>query len=333
MEKIKVKNALISATNKELIAGLAKDLDKLGVRIYSTKGTAKFLARMAIESFPIEEYIGFPEILDGRVKTLHPRIFGGILARRELDSHIEQMKEHNIVGFDLVCVDLYAVEKAINESGNLETVIENIDIGGISLIRAAAKAYKDVAILTDPADFGTVIEEINSIGGISIQTRKTLSAKAFRLSSMYDNLISNFLFDKKSSADTIELSPVMDLRYGENPHQEATYYKLNNRSTYIKEAIKGDISYNNLLDLEGAVDLCFGLKSMSYPYVAVIVKHGSPSGVGVSDIDIYDAFNKAWDCDPRSSFGGVLALSTDVNTGFLSLLVGKFIEVISSTSF
>jgi phosphoribosylaminoimidazolecarboxamide formyltransferase/IMP cyclohydrolase len=319
MEMVKVKRALISATDKNLIKDFALGLNKLGVEIYSTRGTASFLKGLGVNAFSIESYTGFPEILDGRVKTLHPKIFGGILARRDMPDHLKQLKEHEMTTFDLVCVDLYPVLKVIAEGADLNEFIENIDIGGISLIRASAKAFNDVAILTDPADFNPILEEMNRTGGIGFDTRKRLSGKAFKHSSDYDQAISGYL---TSNAQT--------LRYGENPHQSAKYFGA---GSYIKEVVRGEVSYNNILDLDGAIELCFGLKALGYKYSAVIVKHGSPCGVGISDESITDSFNSAWDCDPVSSYGGVLVLSTAPSMRVLESMKGKFVEVISAPSY
>lgn len=319
MEMIKIKRALISVTDKNLIKDLAVGLDKLGIEIYSTRGTTAFLKGLGIEAFSIENYTGFPEILGGRVKTLHPKIFGGILAKRDLEEHCKQLKTHEMATFDLVCVDLYPVLKVISEGADIESVVEHIDIGGISLIRASAKAFNDVAILVDPADFLPILDEIKNIGGISYNTRKLLSGKAFRHSSNYDRAIFEYLSNVSQT-----------LRYGENPHQNAKYF---NDGSYIKEFIRGEISYNNILDLDGAIELCFGLKSLGYKNAAVIVKHGSPCGVGVSEKNITEAFVKAWDCDPTSSYGGVLVLSGPPDLTLLENMKGKFVEVISAPSY
>jgi phosphoribosylaminoimidazolecarboxamide formyltransferase / IMP cyclohydrolase len=319
MEMIKIKRALISVTNKNLIKDLAIELNNLGVEIYSTRGTSSFLKELGIKAFSIENYTGFPEILGGRVKTLHPKIFGGILARRDLAEHETQIQDHEIRTFDLVCVDLYPVRKVIAENADIETVVEYIDIGGISLIRASAKSFKDVAVLVDVADFNLVLDELKKTGGISYETRKRLSGKAFAHCSNYDKAINEYLSDD-----------ILPLRYGENPHQTAQYLKT---SSWIKEVIRGEISYNNILDLDGAAELCFGLKFQGYKFVAVIVKHGSPCGVGVSEIDINDAFNKAWECDPISSYGGVLVLSEPPNIELLTSMKGKFVELICAPSY
>lgn len=320
-----VKKALISVTNKDLIADFSVQLNKLGVEIYSTRGTASYLKKLGVNVVSIEDYTGFPEILDGRVKTLHPKIFGGILAKRDVASHIQQLNQHNIAMFDLVCVDLYPVVKVISEGADLDSVIEHIDIGGISLIRSAAKAFKDVAVLVDPTDLKPVLDEIKKTGGVGLDTRKKLSAKAFNHSSNYDAAIQRYLAGSKDGD--------ISMRYGENPHQTAKFGKINNSATYIKEILKGEISYNNMLDLEGSADLCFGLKAMGYKNVAVIVKHGSPCGVGISDKSICDAFTRAWDCDPLSSYGGVLVLSSEADTELMDAMKGKFVEVIASASY
>ncbi|MDD3663196.1 MAG: bifunctional phosphoribosylaminoimidazolecarboxamide formyltransferase/IMP cyclohydrolase [Candidatus Pacebacteria bacterium] len=337
---MKTKRALISVTDKELIKDFAKNLDKLGFEIYATKGTTKFLKDIGISSKTVEEYTNFPEILGGRVKTLNPKIFGGILCDRDKKDHLNQLKEHQILEFNLVCVDLYPVKKVIEEGANLDTVIENIDIGGISLIRASAKAFKDVTILIDPNDFSTVINEIKENGDTLLETRKRLATKAFKLSSSYDQIIFNYLEGKNPnkldnascncSSEYLKLEKLKVLRYGENPHQKALYF--DNNSSFIKEVLKGDISYNNILDLDGAANLCFGLSKI-YKYVSIIVKHGSPSGVGISEKSIVDAFEKAWEVDPLSSFGGVLVCNEELDEEILSVMKGKFIELIVAPSF
>jgi phosphoribosylaminoimidazolecarboxamide formyltransferase / IMP cyclohydrolase len=322
-----IKNALISATDKDKIKDFAVSLSKMGVNIYSTRGTKKFLEKFNIKVNSIEEYINFPEILGGRVKTLNPKIFGGILAK-ETKEHLDEIKNHDIKFFDIVCVDLYNVKKAIEDNKSLEDVLEHIDIGGISLIRAAAKGMR--IIVSKTSDMKKVIKELEEKAKISEKLRKELAAKAFLLSSSYDKLIYEYLFNKKG--DNLNLKLKKELRYGENPHQKANFYDLNNLS-FIDEVLKGNISYNNLLDIDGASNLSFGLDKIGYKNVSVIVKHGSPSGVGVSDTDILDAFSKAWELDSLSSFGGVLCLNKEVREEILPLLKGKFIEVIVAPSF
>ena len=316
------KKALMSVTNKELIKDLSIELNKMGVEIYCTRGTASYLKEHGVNAKAIEEYTGFPEILDGRVKTLHPKIFGGILAKKDQTGHLEQLKQHDIVPFDIVCVDLYPVLKVINEGAELKKVIETTDIGGISLIRAAAKAFNYVAVVVEPMDYVNVLNELKKTGGISYETRKTLAANAFRHSSHYDSAIYNYL----SSSD-------ISLRYGENPHQTASYFSIPGQKSYIQKAIKGEISYNNILDLDGAVELCFGLKHIGYKYVAVIVKHGSPCGIGVSSTSNTEAFLKAWDCDPLSSYGGVLSLGSEPEIELLDALKGKFVELLAAPKY
>ena len=316
------KNALISVTNKELVKDLSIQLNSMGVGIYCTRGTASYLQEQGIKAKLIEEYTGFPEILDGRVKTLHPKIFGGILAKKDQEDHMVQLKQHGIVPFDLVCVDLYPVLKVISEGADLEKVIENTDIGGICLIRASAKAFNYVAVVVDPEDYKNVLTELQKTGGICYDTRKTLAANAFRHSSNYDAAIYNYLSQ----------SP-MPLRYGENPHQTASYSVVPGENSFIEKVIKGEISYNNILDLDGSVELCFGLKYAGYKYVSVIVKHGSPCGVGVSSVSNEDAFLKAWDCDPLSSYGGVLVFGSEPDIKLLETLKGKFVEVLAAPNY
>lgn len=324
---MKIKNALISATDKNKVKDFAISLSKMGINIYSTSGTKKFLEKFDIKVKSIEEYINFPEILGGRVKTLNPKIFGGILAK-ETKEHLDEIKSHGIEFFDIVCVDLYDVKTAIEENESLDDVLEHIDIGGISLIRAAAKGLR--VIVSDVADMNLVIKDLEENAKVSDTLRKDLAAKAFLLSSSYDKLIYEYLSNKKAKSLNLELKK--ELRYGENPHQKASFYDLDNL-TYIDEVLKGDISYNNLLDIDGACNLCFGLDKIGYKDVSVIVKHGSPSGVGVSKEGVLDAFNKAWEVDSLSSFGGVLSLNKEVTEDILPLLKGKFIEVIVAPSF
>ena len=316
------KKALMSVTNKELIKDLSIELNRLGVEIYCTRGTASYLKEQGVNAKLIEEYTGFPEILDGRVKTLHPKIFGGILAKKDQPDHLEQLKQHQIVPFDLVCVDLYPVLKVISEGADLKKVIENIDIGGISLIRASAKAFNYVAVVVEQESYKDILNELKGTGGISFETRKTLAGKAFKHSSAYDSAIADYL----STTD-------MNLRYGENPHQTASYSSISGQKSYIEKAVKGEISYNNILDLDGSVDLCFGLKHIGFKYPVVIVKHGSPCGIGVSNVSNEDAFNKAWDCDPLSSYGGVLVLASEPDTKLLEALKGKFVEVLAAPKY
>lgn len=315
--RITPKKALISATNKDLIKDFAVGLDKLGVEIFSTKGTCAFLKGIGVNARSVEEYINFPEILDGRVKTLHPKIFGAILSKRT-EAHRAQAKEHGMHEFDIVCVDLYAFRDAVAGGADLDNALEHIDIGGIALIRASAKSFKNVAILVDADDFGTVLNEMKE-GGISFETRKKLALKAFRHSSAYDYAIASYLAGND-----------MPLRYGENPHQKAFYIGAD---SYVDKVLKGEPSYNNLLDLDGSAELCFGLNSMGYKHVSVIVKHGSPCGIGVSEKNITEAFTKAWDCDPTSSYGGVLTISTEPDKELLEAMKGKFVEVLCAPKF
>ncbi len=316
------KKALMSVTNKELIKDLSLELNKIGVEIYCTRGTATYLKGLGVSAKAIEDYTGFPEILDGRVKTLHPKIFGGILAKKDQKDHLDQLKQHEIALFDLVCVDLYPVLKVISEGADLKKVTENTDIGGISLIRAAAKAFNYVAVVVEPEDYKKVLKELKNTGGISYDTRKELAANAFRHSSNYDSAIYNYLSQGQTP-----------LRYGENPHQTASYSKIAGQDSFIQRALKGEISYNNILDLDGAVELCFGLKHSGYKYVSVIVKHGSPCGIGVSNVSNEEAFLRAWDCDPTSSYGGVLAFSSEPEIKLLEALKGKFVEVLAAPNY
>ncbi len=333
----KIARAIISVSDKQGVINLARELINLGVEILSTGGTASKLSESGIKVTEISEYTGFPEILDGRVKTLHPKIHGGILAVRDKEPHIKQMKKNGIKPIDLVVVNLYPFEEVIKkEDVSLAEAIENIDIGGPTMLRAAAKNYKYVTIVTDPADYKRIINELKSNDGmITEETRFRLAVKAFSHIARYDAAISNFLSSirmdgtriKFPSSYTLHLEKKMDLRYGENPHQDGAFYvepEVLDASISNAEQIQGkELSLNNIYDTNSCFEL---VKEFSEP-VCVIVKHNNPCGVAV-DENITQAFLKAKECDPVSAFGGIVGFNRTVDEATALELTNMFLEVV-----
>ncbi len=330
------KYALISVSDKTGLIDFAKELIKLNFQIISTGGTYKTLKENHLEAIPIEEITEFPEMLDGRVKTLNPKIFGGILAIRQNKVHMNTCEKFDLKMIDLVVVNLYPFEKVIqNEKVHLEEAIENIDIGGPSLIRAAAKNYDSVAVITDPAIYSEVIEEMKKDKGrLSLNTKKKLALNAFKHTARYDAIISNFLDQRFGNTKETEFptafapvyEKVQDLRYGENPHQQAAFYKEKATKVGLPtiEKLHGkELSYNNLMDLESAWNIA---KEFDLP-VAVIIKHTNPCGVAVSD-DIFSAYLKAYESDPVSAFGSIIALNRTVTKKLAEELNKLFVEVV-----
>lgn len=328
-----IKRALISVFNKTGIVEFAKELDKLGVEILSTGGTAKKLKQAGIKIKDVSEYTGFPEMMDGRVKTLHPKIHGGLLALRDKIVHMKQAKEHKIGMIDLVVVNLYPFEDTIKKNLSFKETIEMIDIGGPSMIRSAAKNFKHVLVVVDPNDYGWVIEEIKKGDEIPLEKRKDLAKKVFERTAVYDAAISKYL-----SAELFPKSICMgfekkqDMRYGENPYQEAAFYadKLSNEpGVGDAEQLHGkELSYNNVMDTDGALEI---VKEFPEPCAAVI-KHANPSGVALSE-KIEDALEKAYNADALSAFGCVIALNRKCSKACAEFLKDKFIEVFVAPDF
>ena len=315
----KVKRALISVSDKSGVVEFARALAGMGVEIISTGGTARSLAQAGVAVTPIEKVTGFPEMMDGRVKTLHPKIHGGLLARRDNPEHVKAMQAHDITGIDLVCVNLYPFEETVAKPGcTFEEAIENIDIGGPSMVRSAAKNHKFVAIVTSPGQYGPILTELKQNQGvISDATRADLARKAFAMTAAYDAGISSWLSGRAGEFFperlTLSLQRGEELRYGENPHQKAAYYLLARRSeepcvANARQLPGGkQISFNNLMDTNAAFEL---VKEFAEP-AAVIVKHMNPCGVAV-DPDIQTAYRKAYEADVVSAFGGIIALNRPV---------------------
>ncbi|WP_273497575.1 bifunctional phosphoribosylaminoimidazolecarboxamide formyltransferase/IMP cyclohydrolase [Peptoniphilus rhinitidis] len=323
--------ALISVFDKDGIVEFAKELINKNWEIISTGGTFKKLKEAGIDVISVDSVTGFPEILDGRVKTLNPKIHGGILARRDIKEHMETLKDEGIIPIDMVVNNLYPFEEKLLEDSNHETMIENIDIGGPSMIRAAAKNYKDVFIVTDPRDYKGVL---NNLDGDNLEYREYLAKKAFSYTAHYDSLISNYFLKRmpeefpKYINKSYELSE--KLRYGENPHQKAAFYedsyypdKINYNVLHGKQ-----ISYNNLNDMYSALNAVINFEKPA----AVAIKHTNPCGIGTGET-LEEAFTKAYECDDESIFGGIIALNREVDDNTANLLSKIFLEIIVAPKF
>ncbi len=327
---VPVRIALLSVSDKSGIVEFASSLSAMGVKIISTGGTAKSLKEAGIDCLSVESITGLPEMMDGRVKTLHPKIHGALLGLRDKSEHAAEMKEHNIEPIDLICVNLYPFENTTAKSGcSLEEAIENIDIGGPSMLRSAAKNYKFVTVVTDPSQYNMVIAEMQQKGGcIGEQMRADFARLAFGLTASYDAVIAKYL-NNRASVDfpetiTIAVQRAETLRYGENPHQAAAFYKLaesGEQSVSSASLIEGDreISFNNLLDANAAFEL---VKEFTEP-AAVVVKHNNPCGCAV-DEDIKIAYQKAYEGDVVSAFGGVIALNRKVDAELAQVIMESY---------
>ena len=340
--------ALLSVSDKTGIVELAKELNALGVKLLSTGGTAKLLAEQGLPVTEVADHTGFPEMLDGRVKTLHPKIHGGLLARRDLPEHMAALGEHSIPTIDILCVNLYPFEATVAKEGcTLADAIENIDIGGPAMVRSAAKNWKDVAVLTDAGQYAKVIAELKQDGKVSLPTKFALSVAAFNRIAQYDGAISDYLsaisFDEAKVDGTPErvLFPaqsngmfvkVQDLRYGENSHQQAALYRdlyPAPGSIVTGEQLQGkELSYNNIADADAAWEC---VKQFDVP-ACVIVKHANPCGVAVGK-DGAEAYSKAFQTDPTSAFGGIIALNRTLDKAAAELIVKQFVEVLMAPDF
>ncbi|QQY80159.1 phosphoribosylaminoimidazolecarboxamide formyltransferase/IMP cyclohydrolase [Keratinibaculum paraultunense] len=332
-----MKRALISVYNKEGIVSFAKELSRLGWEIISTGGTYKVLNENGINVIDISEVTKFPEILDGRVKTLHPNIHGGILYKRDNIEHVDKLKELNIGSIDMVVNNLYPFEETVKKEGvSHKEIIENIDIGGPSMIRAAAKNYEYVTVIVDPNDYERVLDEIQQNGETSLETRRYLAMKVFQQTAYYDSLIANY-FNKMESVEfpdilTLAFKDKQNLRYGENPHQKAAFYKeIDKLEGTVAGAIKlhgKELSFNNINDSNGALEI---LKEFDEPTV-VAVKHANPCGIGSGE-NLLEAYKKAYECDTISIFGGILAANRKIDEEVAKLINEIFIEVVMAPSY
>lgn len=318
-----IKRALISVYDKSGVVDFARFLASRGIKIISTSGTARLLKDNGLEVIDVSDITGFKEILDGRVKTLHPTIMGGILARRK--DQLEELSSLGIETIDLVAVNLYPFEEVTEKGADLEEALENIDIGGVTLIRASAKNFVDVVVITDPSDYSIVMQELEDRGDVSYETRKSLAIKAFAVTSRYDSVISNYLDGSKTPQYFLVAGKkFLDLRYGENPHQSASAYITRGNSILMANQIQGkELSYNNILDLDIAWNL---VRSFDKPCVGII-KHNVPCGVAI-DNDILSAFINAWQADPVSAFGSIIGVNRELNEELAKAMDPYFIECI-----
>lgn len=328
------KRALISLSDKSGAVEFARALSELGVEIISTGGTAKLLEQNGIPVIGISEITNFPECLDGRVKTLHPAVHAGLLARRDLPEHMRQLEELNIAPIDFVVVNLYPFKNTIlKENVTFEEAIENIDIGGPTMLRSAAKNFRDVAVITDPADYETVLSELRDHGEVSYDTKLYLANKVFSLTSYYDTLIADYLRRVRgdlSFGDTVTFAydKAQELRYGENPHQNAVFYKeiTNTQGTLAAaEQLWGkELSYNNINDANGALEI---LKDYAGEPTVVAVKHTNPCGVASAD-NVYDAYVNCYAADPVSIYGGIIATNAVIDERTAEEMNKTFLEVV-----
>ena len=338
----KVKRAVISVTDKSGVVEFARALADRGVEIISTGGTGELLQKEGVDVIPMSSYTGFPEMLDGRVKTLHPKIHGGILGMREREEHRKAMEEHGISPIDMVVVNLYAFEKTVAGECTLEEPIENIDIGGPTMLRSAAKNHRDVAVVTEPADYGDILTELDENGGaLSSATRFTLAKKVFQLTARYDGAISNYLGTVTGGEAqcvypetyTVQFKKVQDLRYGENPHQSAAFFSDATPGVdglAAANQLQGkELSFNNIYDVDAALRV---IKEFHEP-AAVIVKHNNPCGAAMSKGGIFDAYKRALACDPVSAFGGIVSFNRPVDGETAAELAKLFLEVIIAPGF
>ena len=331
------RQALISVSDKSGAAEIARALHAFGIGILSTGGTARLLQKAGIPVIEIGEYTGFPEMLDGRVKTLHPKVHAGILARRDLPTHMQAMSRADIPTIDLVIVNLYPFVQTISEAGcTLENAIENIDIGGPAMVRAAAKNWRHVTIVTDPADYSALISEMQSAqGAISVETRFRLARKAFSHTAAYDGAISNYLTAtdingaRNAFPEQINMSfaKVQDLRYGENPHQLAAFYRdlkpVPGALSNYRQLQGKELSYNNIADADAAWEC---VKTFEQP-ACVIIKHANPCGVAVAS-GTAQAYRRAFKTDPTSAFGGIIAFNREIDLQTAEAVSQQFMEVL-----
>ena len=337
---VPIRSALISVSDKLGLADLAAGLQRAGVRIYSTGGTRRHLEQSGIDVLDVADYTGFPEMLDGRVKTLHPKIFGGILAIRDRADHMEAIRDHEIVPIDLVVVNLYPFAATAARAGATRgECVEQIDIGGPSLVRAAAKNHTDVAVATSPEQYGEILAQLDAVGGTNMLLREQLAADAFDHTAAYDRAIADYMCGETIAGEfpsSLHLSVRRKtlLRYGENPHQRAAVYSdpsVRSANLVSARQLSGkELSYNNLLDLDSALDIA---RSFAGPAVSVI-KHNNPCGAA-TDAKLSHACQKALDGDPLSAFGSVLGFNRTVDSETAELLCqpGLFIEAIVAPDF
>lgn len=340
-----IKQALISVSDKTGVLDFARALSDMGVNILSTGGTAKLLAEHGIKVTEVADYTGFPEMLDGRVKTLHPKVHGGILARRDFPEHVAALAKHDIPTIDMVVVNLYPFQQTIARAEcSLEEAIENIDIGGPAMLRSSAKNHKDVTVICDPSDYAQVLSELTLHNGeVTVETKFTLAKKVFAHTAQYDGAITNYFTSlgadqshttRSSYPATLNLhfDKVQEMRYGENPHQSAAFYRETNPqagalANYTQLQGK-ELSYNNIADVDAAWE-CVKTFDES---ACVIIKHANPCGVALG-ITPFEAYSKALQTDPTSAFGGIIAFNRELDGNAAEAVAKQFVEVLIAPSF
>jgi phosphoribosylaminoimidazolecarboxamide formyltransferase / IMP cyclohydrolase len=338
----KISSAIISVFDKRGLTAFVSELDKMGVSIYSTGGTHKMISSEGINATKIEDYTGFPEMMDGRVKTMHPKIAGGILACRNDEKHMKSAEDHGIKMFDMVVVNLYPFKNTVEKGGEMADIIENIDIGGPTLIRSAAKNFKDVVVITSHEDYAAVIEEMKNNGGaVSIETKFRLATKAFTHTALYDGYISSYfskinhtgsVLNEDPGIITLQFTKKETLRYGENPHQKASFYVDNSGITGTVASARQlhgkQLSFNNYMDLESAKNI---VADFDEPAVA-IVKHTNPCGAAIGKT-LKAAYESALACDPVSAFGSIIAVNKELDAETAMVMKELFVEAVIAPSF
>lgn len=335
----RIRRALISVSDKMGLADFALGLENAGVEVYSTGGTRRFLQQSGVEAIDIASYTGFPEMMDGRVKTLHPKIFAGVLCRHENLEDMQALEEHGIVPFELVVVNLYPFEATISrEDVTRDQAVEQIDIGGPSLVRAAAKNHRYVSIVTSPEQYSRVLSEISQSGETTLETRTELMSAAFAHTAAYDRVIADYFQDEKNeefpSQVTLSLDRKSVLRYGENPHQKAALYTVRGQThanlTSARQLNGKDLSYNNLIDLDSAITIARSLPDCA----CAVIKHNNPCGAA-SASSVAEAARKAMEGDPLAAFGSILAFNQKVDEATAEYLStpGLFVEAIAAPDF
>ena len=337
-----VKQALISVSDKRRVVEFARSLQELGYRILSTGGTARLLAEAGVAVTEVADYTGFPEILDGRVKTLNPRIHAGLLARRPDPAHMQALATHSIDPIEILAVNLYPFEQTVARPDcSFDDAVENIDIGGPAMLRAAAKNHESVAAIVDPDDYGRIVAELRDAGAIAATTRLELARKVFAHTARYDGMIANYLTSVDASSGTRAEFPqvlsrqwvrVQQMRYGENPHQRAAFYRERTvggglLASYVQLQGK-ELSYNNIADADAAWECVRSFGECA----CVIVKHANPCGVAVG-VDPALAYGKAFKTDPTSAFGGIIAFNRAVNAAAAEAVAKQFVEVVIAPAF
>ncbi|MCH5236459.1 MAG: bifunctional phosphoribosylaminoimidazolecarboxamide formyltransferase/IMP cyclohydrolase [Muribaculaceae bacterium] len=327
--------ALISVSDKKGIVEFASALEKLGWGLIATGGTLRTLRDAGLKVSDIQDVTGFPEICEGRVKTLHPKVHGALLARRDKEDHLKQISENGIEPIDMVCVNLYPFEATVAKPGvTMEDAVENIDIGGPSMLRSAAKNFRDVTVVCDPADYDSIIEEIKTSGNTTPETRLKLSAKAYTHTALYDSHIAAYMRDKAGLPEKLFLAfdALQPLRYGENPHQKANFYRSGKEVAYsvayARQLGGKELSYNNIQDANAALNI---VREFEQPF-CVALKHMNPCGAGVGK-DLKEAWTRAYEADKVSIYGGIVAINRPLTAEVAALMKPIFLEIVMAPSF